>query len=112
MPYSRSRVARGRKTQELGAQWFRENGWPEAASRPASLPGTDIYNMGLWSPEVKAVPGDLTGALHQAHKNRGNGFPFVLWRPNGYGPERIEQWPVITRLDDFTRMMRYWDGNP
>jgi hypothetical protein len=55
--------------------------------------------------EVKATAGDVTGALQQAHRNRGGGLPFVVWRPNGYGPERIASWPVILRLDDFTDLL-------
>lgn len=57
------------------------------------------------SPEVKAKPGDVTGALNQAVKNRGDGVPFVVWRPNGYGPERIAKWPVILTLEDFTALL-------
>ncbi len=57
------------------------------------------------SPEVKATPGDVTGALLQAIRNAGPGLPFVIWRPNGYGPERIAQWPVILRLEDFTALL-------
>lgn len=100
-----SRVARGRATQELVARWFRERGWPEAESRAASLPGVDVMKMPGLAPEVKAKPGDLTGALTQAHRNRGSDLPFVVWRPNGYGPERISQWPVVIRLDDFTSLL-------
>lgn len=57
------------------------------------------------SPEVKAKPGDVTGSLKQAVKNRGEGLPFVIWRPNGYGPERIAEWPVIFTLEDATELL-------
>jgi hypothetical protein len=103
-----SRVRRGRDTQVRVAAWFRDHGWPKAESRAASLPGIDIMHMPRLAPEVKATPGDLTGALRQANKNRGSvhNVPFVVWRPNGYGPERIEEWPVVIRLDDFTHLLR------
>lgn len=103
---TRSRVSRGRATQRLAAAWFAAHGWPYAYSTGAGESGTDIGNMPGLAPEVKATPGDNTGALAQAHRNRGGGLPFVLWRPNGYGPERIAAWPVIMRLDDFTDLLR------
>lgn len=104
-PASRSRVMRGRKTQQLVAEWFRRNGWPKAESRAASLPGIDIMHMPGLAPEVKATPGDVTGALSQAVRNGKGDLPFVVWRPNGYGPERIKDWPVVIRLDDFTGLL-------
>jgi hypothetical protein len=103
-----SRVRRGRDTQNRVAQWFRDHGWPKAESRAASLPGIDIMHMDGLAPEVKATPGDLTGALRQAYKNATpmHELPFVVWRPNGYGPERIAEWPVVIRLDEFTHLLR------
>jgi hypothetical protein len=103
---SQSRKHRGMATQKLAADWFREHGWPFATSTGAGRCGVDIENMAGLSPEVKATPGDNSGALSQAHRNRGEGLPFVVWRPNGYGPERIEDWPVLVRLDDFTELLR------
>jgi hypothetical protein len=66
----------------------------------------DILNMVGLAPEVKATPGDNTGALRQAVKNRGDGLPFVVWRPNGYGESRIAEWPVIFTLEDASRLLR------
>jgi hypothetical protein len=99
------RVSRGRATQEMTAEWFRKRGWPDAQSRAASLPGVDIMNMLGLAPEVKAQPGNVTGALKQAVKNANGDLPFVVWRPNGYGPERIKDWPVILMLHDFTNLL-------
>ena len=101
-----SRVARGRATQNLVAQWFQGHGWPDAKSRAASLPGVDVYDMLGLACEVKAKPGDVTGALKQAVTNAKGDLPFVVWRPNGYGPDRMAGWPVIIRLDDFTQLLR------
>lgn len=105
-PRSRSRVNRGRATQRLVANWFKGNGWPWATSKGAGESGIDVVNMPGLSPEVKATPGDVTGALLQARRNAGEGLPFVVWRPNGYGPERIAEWPVIFTLADATALMR------
>lgn len=101
-----ARVSRGRKTQELVAEWFRGKGWPEALSTPASLPGVDIQKMLGLAPEVKATAAvDPTGWLRQAVANAKGDLPFVVYRPKGFGPERIDGWPVIIRLDDFTDLL-------
>lgn len=100
-----SRVRRGRKTQELVAEWFRERGWPNAASRPASLPGEDV--MGLpFSLEVKASSRfNVLSALRQAQANSAGKLPAVVHRPDGYGPERIGNWVVSLDLSAFTALL-------
>ena len=105
MPHAR--VARGRKTQELLAEWFRGRGWPEAKAREAHLSGIDIYSMLGLAPEVKATEGqDFTGALRQAVRNATtSALPFVIYRPRGYGPEKIGDWVVGVRLEDFTTLL-------
>lgn len=104
---SRSRVFRGRATQEMVAQYFRDKGWNEARSRPASLPGTDVMGMLGLAPEVKATTDfDMGGAMKQASKNAGSDLPFVVRRINGWGQERIADWPVILRLEDFTALLK------
>ena len=102
-----ARVSRGRATQELTAAWFRERGWPNASSRAASLPGVDITGMPGLAPEVKATRGEnLTGALRQAAHNADIAeLPFVVFRPAGYGPARIEEWLVAISLEDFTSLL-------
>lgn len=102
-----ARVSRGRRSQELLAEWFRNHGWPQAWSRPASLPGTDIPGMPGLAPEVKATAGqDFTGALRQARANAGTDIPFVIYRPKGYGPEKIGQWLVVFDLDTATDLLQ------
>lgn len=101
-----ARVSRGRRSQELLAEWFRNRGWPQAKSRPASLPGTDIYDMPGLAPEVKATAGqDFTGALRQAKANANGAIPFVIYRPKGYGPEKIGQWLVVFDLETATQLL-------
>ena len=96
-----SRVSRGRQTQVLAANYLKVI-FPEAESVAASLPGRDIKNTPGLSVEVKATTkGDLTGALRQAARNGTNGdTPFVIYRPVGYGPERIDDWLVAVRFGD------------
>jgi hypothetical protein len=87
------------------ADWFKARGWPFAESTGAGRQGVDVTGLPGLSAEVKATAGDVTGALLQAHRNRAQGVPFVVWRPNGYGEERMAQWPVVMRLDDFTELL-------
>lgn len=111
---SPARKARSRQTEETVAQWFRERAWPSAERIPAGLPGTDVTGMPLWDVEVKARRDfNLTGWLKQAAKRAGSRIPFVVMRPDGYGPERIAQWPVVITLENFTELMKVYEfGEP
>lgn len=102
-----ARVSRGRQTQELAAAYFRQRLHSGAKSRPASLPGTDIYDLPGLAPEVKATAGqDFTGALRQARANANGDVPFVIYRPGGYGPERIDQWVVAFDFATAVELLR------
>ena len=109
-----SRVARGRKTQTLIAEWFRAHGCPNAEPCEAFLPGVDVRNVPGLAIEVKATAkGDLLAALRQATANAddsGCQTPVVVWRPNGYGEQRIEEWVVAMTLKDFTTMYQQTQG--
>jgi hypothetical protein len=92
-----SRVRRGRESEEAVAAYLRENGWPDARRRPASLSGADIENTPDLSFEVKARRElDLPGWLRQAWNH--GGLPIVVSRPDGYGPQTVSQWPAILPL--------------
>jgi len=112
---SRARILRGRRTAKLAADYFRNNGWPYAEAREGTAPGIDITGMPGLAPEVKATSdGPLLGALRQARANSRGALPFVIWRPNGHGPERIDQWVVAFDLATATRLLRdagYGDPN-
>lgn len=102
-----SRVRRGRSTQTLVASWFAARGWPQAESRPASLPGEDILGMGDVSVEVKGsrdMP--LLKALRQSQANAKGKLPLVVWRPDGFGPEKIGQWVCAMTLADMTTLLQ------
>lgn len=104
---SNSRVSRGRATQRILAEWYRSHGFPWATSTGASEGGMDITNMVGLAPEVKAtteVP--LLAALRQAQRNAKGAVPFVVWRPNGYGPDKIGQWVMAMTVEDGTRLLR------
>lgn len=103
---SQSRKHRGYATQRLTAEWFACHGWPYATSTGAGRSGIDIENVPALAIEVKATPGDNSGALRQAVRNAGDALPLVVWRPNGYGPERIGGWPCLLTLADLTMLLR------
>ncbi|NDD53578.1 hypothetical protein EBZ39_06830 [bacterium] len=102
-----SRVARGRKTQSVIAEWFRAHGYPKAKAIEAFLPGADIVGVDGFSIEVKATSkGDLLAALRQAKANAIEcQTPVVIWRPNGYGETRQGEWIVAMTLNDFTQLI-------
>jgi hypothetical protein len=106
------RVQRGRKTEDLAAEYYRLHGWEGAESVAASLSGKDITGRPGWSDEVKATKGNvLPAALRQATKNAEPGeTPVVIWRPQGYGPERIDEWVVAFRFKDAVELMRKAEG--
>lgn len=101
-----ARVARGRKTNRLVAEYF-SRWWPDAEATYGSEPGRDVKKMLGLAPEVKATSdGPLLAALRQAEKNADGDLPFVVWRPDGYGPEKIEDWVMAFRVGDGTRLLR------
>lgn len=102
---SQSRKARGMRSQLVVARWFQRNGFPWAESTGAGRSGSDITGMPGLAPEVKARS-DLQPLawLKQAEMNAG--LPFVVFRPNGLGEERVGQWGVMARLEVFTQLLR------
>jgi hypothetical protein len=104
---SQSRKHRGMATQALVAAWYRARGWPFATSTGSGRAGVDIENMLGPEPECKATAEPPLAGLRQAHQRRKpGGVPYVIWRPNSYGPDRIAEWPVLMRFDDHTDLLR------
>lgn len=104
-----NRVRRGRKSQEIAAEYWCSRGFPGAHAIAASLPGMDVLGMDGLHPEVKATRGDsILSALKQATKGaEGTGrLPFVLWRPQGYGPAKIDEWVGALWNKDLTTLLR------
>jgi hypothetical protein len=100
-------MSRGRTTQRLVADWFTTL-WPTAYSSGASEPGKDVRRTPGASIEVKATSAPpMLPALRQAKNNADPGdIPLVVWRPNGYGPERMAEWVVALTLADATELLR------
>jgi hypothetical protein len=100
-----TRKQRGHDTERYVADWLGTHGWPWAEPVGAGRSGSDVTGIPGLVIEVKARRSlDLTGWLRQ-HAGHNGLLPCVIVRPDGYGPERIADWPVITRLDDFTRLL-------
>lgn len=100
-----SRVQRGRKTQEIAAEYLKPI-FPDARSNPASLSGKDILETPGWAFEVKARRSfNPTEWSKQASKNSGRDFPAAIMRPDGYGPEKVGQWLVFMTLEDFRELL-------
>jgi hypothetical protein len=99
------RKERGRETEKLLAAYWKPRGFPFAEATGAGRSGTDVTGMPGISVEVKATracaPADW---IRQA--GRRPGLPFAVWRADGLGARHIDQWPVIIRLDEFTRLLR------
>lgn len=105
MTHSRARIVRGRATQRIAAEFMRFV-WPTCESVEAFLAGCDLKNTPGWRVEIKATQdGSLTGAMKQAANHPGEGTPVVIWRPDGYGPERVGDWIVAMRLKDFREIV-------
>lgn len=102
-----ARKARGAETQRLVAEYMKEHGWPWATDAGAGRNGSDILNTPGLKVEVKARRDfSVTSWLRQASGVLTPGVPCVVQRPDGYGPAKIEDWPMIFRLGDGIILLR------
>lgn len=101
-----TRKRRGRETEMAGAKYYRSGGWPFVVTVAASLPGRDLVGMPGLAPEIKARREfNAVAWLRQARKNAGDDLPFVLWRPDGYGVERVKEWAVLMYAEDHRKLL-------
>ena len=105
-----ARVRRGRKTQELVADRIRHL-FPYAKGVPASLGGVDIQNTPGLAIECKATANvTLPAWLRQARKNaRPGDIPVAVYRPNGSGPESIDDWGLVIPFGEFVKILERLD---
>lgn len=98
-----ARVQRGRQTEEMVAQYLRESGLVHAERRPASLPGSDIMGLPGVDIEVKATRDFSPTAwlAQQRARAKDDDLSVVIYRPNGYGPDKIHLWPAIMSFGGF-----------
>jgi len=113
-----SRVSRGRKTEQIVADFLSNPGpFPSAERRPASLPGSDIINTPGYSIEVKArrafnpkawvkQADDAAEKYSAEHPDEEYPpLPVVIMRPDGMGETTVMQWPVFMMLNDWVWMV-------
>lgn len=111
---STTRVRRGRQTQAIAAKFLNERGWPQAEPVEPFFPGRDLKHMGRLAVEIKATAASpFPGALTQAarHANEGDltvdgDLAIALWRPPGFGPERVAEWVLALRFGDGAVVLR------
>lgn len=103
-----SRKQRGYDSQRIVAQYFKDHGWPFAEPVGAGRPGSDVTGVVGCDIEVKARRNlDLTGTLRQQAARAAEGvLPFAVLRPDGYGPSKIGDWPVVLPLSVMVELLR------
>ena len=103
---SQHRKHRGYATQRIVADYFRDHGWPFAEPTGAGRQGSDVTGMPGLDVEVKARRDlDITGTLRQ-QVERTDAMCIAVIRPDGYGPARIDEWPVLMTLKQAIELLR------
>lgn len=105
---SRTRIARGRRSQVALAALMNRVGWPFAEAIFGAAPGRDLIGTPGLAVEVKATSDNpLPEALRQAVKHVGTSgdLPVVVWRPNGYGEDKIACWVMALTVADGLRLL-------
>jgi len=103
---SAARKTRARLTEHAVAEALRPI-FPGATRIPASLPGADVIGTPGLTIEVKARRDlNLTAWLKQSSdRATPDALPVVVSRPDGYGPERINVWPVTVPMWVFLELL-------
>lgn len=103
-----TRKQRGYDSQRIVANYFKEHGWPYAEPTGAGRQGTDVTGIVGVDVEVKARRVlDLTGTLRQQAARAAEGvLPLAVIRPDGYGPSKIGEWPVVIPLAVMVELLR------
>lgn len=101
------------ETQHLAAAWLREHGWRYAEAVGNGRQGVDVTGVPGLSVEVKSLTDDRRPAAMLKQASSRAGLALVIYRPPGYGPATIADWPCILRLEDVTELLSaagYGDG--
>lgn len=109
---SKSRKVRSRETEKAFAGYLRhKTSWQFAREKGASEAGEDIENTPGVDFELKATRDmPLLAALRQAEK-RSDGLHVVVWRPDGYGVQNINDWVLAMRVKQGVQLLGkagYW----
>ena len=103
-----SRKQRGYDSQRIVANYLKNQGWMYAEPVGAGRPGSDVTGVIGVDIEVKARRQlDLTGTLRQQYLRAEDGVVgLAVLRPDGYGPSKIDQWPVIMPLNVAVQLLK------
>lgn len=94
------------RSQLVVAQWFKARGWPFAEPAGSGRSGVDVLGTVDIAVEVKARTDFSPLAwIRQARSYAAGRLPFVVFRCNGQGETTVGEWPVLIRLEDFTRLL-------
>lgn len=104
---SQHRKHRGYASQRIVSEYLRQ-WWPYAEPTGAGRPGTDITGLIGVDVEVKARRDlNLTGTIRQQSQRCADGIvPIAVIRPDGYGPARVAEWPVVMPLAVAVQLLR------
>jgi hypothetical protein len=106
---SQHRKHRGYDTQRILARYLAGNGWPYAEPTGAGRKGTDILGTPGIDWEVFARRDGLTVALAKMKQSAARvgdqQISVHVMRPDGYGPQRIAEWPAFMPLNRFTELL-------
>ena len=75
--------------------------------------GVDVTGTPGLSIEVKSLTDDRRPAAMLKQAMRRAGLALVIYRPPGYGPATIDDWPCILRFEDVCKLLaaaEYGDG--
>jgi hypothetical protein len=100
-----ARVQRGRQSEEIVAERLRQSGLLYAERRPASLPGSDITGIPGVDIEVKATKdwSPTTWLAQQRKRASSDVLRVVVYRPQGYGADKVDLWPAVMSLGDWLK---------
>lgn len=109
---SKARGQRARDTEFIVANDLRQY-WPGSHATGKSAPGDDVAFCEPLELEVKATSTDpILAALRQAQARTRGGLPVVVWRPNGYGEAKLDEWVVAMQYRTFFERVckdaNYW----
>lgn len=101
------------ETQHLVAAFLRGHGWAYAEAVGNGRQGADVTGTPGLSVEVKSLRDDRRPAAMLKQAATRAGLPVVVYRPPGYGPANVADWPVILRFEDAVKLLAaagYGDG--
>ncbi len=102
-----SRVRRGRKSQDIAADFLRPL-FPDVRAVAASLKGKDLLETPGWAFEQKATKDfSPTEFLRQAEDCGKDEWPVALYRPRGYGEAKVALWVAMMSFGKLKDLITY-----